>query len=62
MSEILKDNNWLAEKLGVSKQTARTLHLKTDIPVIKFSRLCKYRESDMDRWLDAKKQGAVCDK
>jgi len=60
MSEILHGNDWLAEKLGVSKQTARTLHLKTDIPVIKFSRLCKYRESDIDRWLDAKRQGAVC--
>lgn len=59
MSEILHDNNWLAEKLGVSKQTARTLHLKTDIPVIKFSRLCKYRESDVDAWLDKKAKVAV---
>lgn len=60
MSELLKNNRWLAEKLCVSLQTARTLHLKTDIPVIRFpgSRLCRYKESDIDRWINSQnKQG-----
>lgn len=47
----LKDNGWLAEKLNVSKQTARTLHLKTNIPIIRIGRLIRYDSAQVDNWL-----------
>jgi excisionase family DNA binding protein len=62
MQETLNDNNWLAKKLNVSKQTARTLHLKTDLPCLRIGRLIRYRESDVDMWLNNQMKGAVCGK
>lgn len=61
-SDRLRDNNWLAKKLNVSKQTARTLHLKSNIPCLRIGRLIRYRESDIDQWLTMQTQGAVCGK
>ncbi|HNX60272.1 MAG TPA: hypothetical protein PKK43_14315 [Spirochaetota bacterium] len=55
--ETLHDNLWLSKKLGVSLQTARTLHLKCNLPAIRFpgSRLIRYRESEIDEWISEQK-------
>lgn len=50
--ETLKNNKWLAEYLNVSNQTARTLHLKTDIPAIKIGRLIRYRPAAVEQWVN----------
>jgi len=47
----LKNNTWLAAKLGVSLQTARTLHLRTDIPCLHIGpRMIRYDEAEIDAW------------
>jgi|GEM_PF-470896 len=52
----LHDSHWLSERLGISLQKARTMHLKDEVPHIKIGRLVRYDEYVIEQWILDKMQ------
>ena len=52
-AKVLRDSRWLAERLGVSYETARALGRKERVPVIRIGKLLRYDPETIERFITA---------